>query len=134
MKTFFLKKSSEDSEVDFQTSSSVEKSDVDCLTPGKQITKKTERLIEWNVEILGNLLKQVMAGRCPNKSAVVIPTSKLNLRLQSDSILDELQEIIELPAFSDKKTVEEIPSLPDEVHEQLLAFITEIASMYKLNP
>lgn len=84
--------------------------------------KKNIRLIEWNLEILGNLLKQVVASRGSSRSLANFPSSKLNLRIQSDSILDELQEVIELPAFSDNSTIEEPSSLPPlskEVQEEL---------------
>lgn len=137
LKTFFLKKSSKDVEMNSHISFPALNSDFGGYTSEKQQMKKNIRLIEWNLEILGNLLKQVVASRGSSRSLANFPSSKLNLRIQSDSILDELQEVIELPAFSDNSTIEEPSSLPPlskEVQEELRGFISEIAALYKTNP
>jgi class 3 adenylate cyclase len=106
---------------------------------------RTLRLINWNVEQLLFLLKQVVVHR----NAVTAAHSNFSLEAleskvsasthQTNSLpLDEVQEIITLPEFDrsasrnrqDPDTVEISPV----VLEQLKMFVTWIASMYRANP
>eukprot|EP00980_Cylindrotheca_fusiformis_P018550 scaffold6142_cov116-Cylindrotheca_fusiformis.AAC.7 len=100
---------------------------------------KIERLVEWNVEVLGSLLQQIMASR----SGVVTDTetlSRVEKRIfrEGGTVLDEFTPIIRLKRL----TVEELrarrrPSsidIGDEVKSQLRSFLSEIAAMYRENP
>ena len=120
---------------------------------------RTCRLIDWNVEMLSRLTKQIIArrgvqmldknsGHRPklgkNKNSMgkndsVPDTIVATHTKQSDKmVLDEVVEIIELPAFDaaaaknqpDPATIE----LDEEVVHQLRDLVTTIASMYNDNP
>jgi class 3 adenylate cyclase len=106
---------------------------------------RTLRLINWNVEQLFFLLKQVVVHRNAISAAHSIFSiealeSEVNVCTHQTNTLplDEVQEIITLPEFDrsasrnrqDPDTVEISPV----VLEQLKMFVTWIASMYRANP
>jgi hypothetical protein len=105
------------------------------------IEDKETRLIGWNVEILGRLLKQIVAMRGENEKGTDdnddTSTTEDDLRLETrgETVLDEVQEIIALPATAAKysKQPDEI-ELPWEVSRQLRDFVFNIAGMYRDNP
>lgn len=95
------------------------------------------RLIEWNVDLLSKLLKQVVAGRSLGAtSSETAPSPRvLPKRL---SILKEVSESIELTKFDPRAaTARAQPSsveLPEPVIEQLRQYVTIIAGKYRNNP
>lgn len=105
----------------------------DLGTPGNRY----QRLIDWNVELLAGLLKQIEAQRrdlrMRNKDGA--PTMELK---GGSTALDEVTEIITLPQFktksNKKKTRPEDVELTIEVVTQLRDYVTTIASMYRDNP
>jgi Adenylate and Guanylate cyclase catalytic domain len=105
------------------------------------IEDKETRLIGWNVEILGRLLKQIVAMRGENKKGTNddddTSTREDDLRLETrgETVLDEVQDIIALPPTAAKysKQPDEI-ELPWEVSRQLRDFVLNIAAMYRDNP
>lgn len=113
---------------------------------------RQRRLIEWNVSVLHKLLKQIVArhstiGKAANetisKSNFVVGAREASQFSASDPSessmpLDEVKEIIALPAFdyrsaSKQKDIESV-SIPQTVEEQLNYFVTTIAQMYRDNP
>jgi class 3 adenylate cyclase len=102
---------------------------------------KTKRLVDWNVDILSSLLRQITARREASHSSrkgykvYEMATPKLNML--EGTVLDEVTEIIELPAFDpqvarrqkDSKTIQ----LDTVVLEQLESFVTAVANMYRQN-
>ena len=98
------------------------------------VDERTNRLINWNVEMLLQLMKQVAAS--PQKRSISPTekyTGKLELRKQP---LDEVQEIIVLPEF-DKSCIRSHAAdihLPREVVQQLHLLVSKIALMYNDNP
>ena len=97
---------------------------------------RQERLIDWNVDILTGLLKQIVAQRKAKKQE---ETEELDIRFHTQgTVLDELTEIIALPQFApeilegDEIDPENI-ELDDEVEEQLRDFVTMVACMYRDN-
>jgi class 3 adenylate cyclase len=102
------------------------------------VAAKTARLIEWNVDVLLRLLKQVEVGRSTSQA------DPLNVKSQSDdslvddrTVLDEVREIISLPTFNKRvRSTNNADSIELEpfVAVQLQAYIAAVASMYRDNP
>ncbi|CAB9511914.1 Receptor-type guanylate cyclase gcy [Seminavis robusta] len=102
---------------------------------------KMQRLVEWSVEVLVELLEQVVTARALNPGSVesYAPVSALesSFGLQTKTVLEEFQEIITLPKATasdlqvrqNKKRVE----LPTMVKGQLRGFLTRVAGMYRAN-
>jgi hypothetical protein len=101
-------------------------------------SSRQQRLVDWNVELLTGLLKQVEAHRRNNNGATKYASSNTaRLRFQEGATaLDELTEIITLPKFdrkSDKKTRARSIELSPVVRGELRDYVTTIASMYHSN-
>ena len=104
---------------------------------GQMVTfsQQTARLIDWNVQQLANLLRQIVASRSGTTP------SKTEISLAADCIvkspIDEVQEIITLPEFD--TTAKQSGDATDIVIRavvilQLKAYVMWVASMYKTNP
>lgn len=103
---------------------------------------KMNRLIEWNVDVLHRLLRQVVARR----SAIGIPpgVSLANERVErkilfsNGQVIDEVKEIIHLPRFNAQAARrQEDPDaidIPQTVLNQLYDLVAVIADMYNQNP
>ena len=108
-------------------------------------SEKTNRLIDWNVETLVRLLKQLVGrrkaisqSRTPTiASAVVTNFSKSMPFSQHSDYLKEVKEIITFPEFDGKvenmKVNVDDVKLPFPVHEQLRTYVSCIAGMYQDN-
>eukprot|EP00339_Tiarina_fusa_P025852 CAMPEP_0117000886 /NCGR_PEP_ID=MMETSP0472-20121206/3077_1 /TAXON_ID=693140 ORGANISM="Tiarina fusus, Strain LIS" /NCGR_SAMPLE_ID=MMETSP0472 /ASSEMBLY_ACC=CAM_ASM_000603 /LENGTH=1264 /DNA_ID=CAMNT_0004700725 /DNA_START=238 /DNA_END=4032 /DNA_ORIENTATION=+ len=98
------------------------------------------RLIDWNVELLSDLLKQIEARRRDAKKyskykGKSLPTPKMELQGGSTA-LDEVTEIVALPQVevqTKKRTRASDVELSPEVVSQLRDYVTTIASMYRPN-
>ena len=105
----------------------------DLGTPGNRY----QRLIDWNVELLAGLLRQIEAQRrdLRLRSRDGAPTMELK---GGSTALDEVTEIITLPQLQQgakgKRTRPEDVELSVEVITQLRDYVTTIASMYRDNP
>jgi class 3 adenylate cyclase len=99
--------------------------------------QRKQRLIEWNVEVLYDLLNRVVAGRS-------IAVSPIPTRAPSDSaaeakrqssgriVIDEMTEVISLPRFNPSADHQLKPVLlPDAVKEQLHEYVSNIAHAYR---
>ena len=118
------------------------------LTPRMPtIDEKAQRLIGWNVDVLGRLMKRIIARRNAFLKLGRVRSSKVMQSLPSVSepenenatmVLDEVKEIIHLPAFD--AVVNENQEDPDkiilseEVTDKLLKYIGTISEMYRDNP
>lgn len=127
-------------------------SDFDLSIEGRDRFDDTtsQRLISWNVEILHNLLKQIIARRSVTGKITdeeQKSTSYLeNFSSTSEDLsegggtmpLNEVKEIIALPEFDPKAAAKQKPvndvNVPEHVLEQLSYFVTTIAQMYNNNP
>jgi len=127
-------------------------------------SEQKERLINWNVQVLHQILKQIRARRlaesgksnpkdaitsssthggdssnADHSMSVVSGTGISNTSSHVyDTPLDEVKEIIALPAFDQKvakrqKDADEI-EIPEGALDQLKTFVTAIAGMYRDNP
>ena len=108
-------------------------------------SEKTNRLIDWNVETLVRLLKQLVGrrkaisqSRTPTiASAVVANFSKSMHFPQHSDYLKEVKEIITFPEFDVKidnlKVNVDDVVIPSAVHDQLRTYVSCIAGMYQDN-
>ncbi|CAB9529735.1 expressed unknown protein [Seminavis robusta] len=105
------------------------------------LPRKTRRLVEWNVDILHRVLRQIAATR-KVKDRQVKRTKTLDKnateKAKPTMVLEELSEVIQLPRFSSKvaqvvANAEEEP-VPPVVVNQLHNFVAELAAMYHDNP
>ena len=114
------------------------------------LTKKQQRLVDWNCELLQQIIRQIVARRnflrnapglhLPFQAIKELPTIGGMLIQQGTSTmpLDEVVEVINLPEFevaayhanSDAKHIKLDPA----VVAQLRRFISLIASRYRENP
>ena len=110
---------------------------------GPALDSRTERLIDWNVEILLGLLKQVVARRSATKSTKRINNSftALSNEILSEikaTPLEEVREIISLPAFDEKAATKQVTAdeieVPQLVLRELYRLVSNIAGMYNQNP
>lgn len=98
---------------------------------------KTARLIEWNVDVLLKLLRHIKAARMVRGKEEEKDLQEPNDVYESSGqkILEEVQEIIELPRFSKRETKvmadPEIVELPSAVAEQLRDYVSVISSLYR---
>ena len=108
----------------------------------KQNDKKIDRLIDWNVGVLSNLIKQIIARRrgkgLPDYNWGTNFDGKLALTRGGGTVLDEVREIISLPDFDDKAVYGELDhesiELRDEVVTQLREYVRCVAMLYNDNP
>jgi class 3 adenylate cyclase len=108
------------------------------------------RLIDWNVEVLLGLLKRVVARRKSTQGNATSSPSQEEESGEQDigareametagtTALDEVREIITLPNFDFELATEQVDpesiELDEGVEQQLRAYITTVASMYRNNP
>jgi hypothetical protein len=99
---------------------------------------RTKRLIDWNVQQLSRLLREIEARRIPKGSrrSAGKGVSCDSLKI-GETPLEEVREIITLPAFDSRAGSGVDPehvALPKEVTEELRSLVATIASMYNENP
>lgn len=103
----------------------------------EDLQDKIGRIIGWNTETLLKLLKQIVARRNAGLNSSVSPAKRLVLK-PSKLPLEEVKEIIELPEFDvERARRQEDPEsivIPEDVVDELRAFVTCIADMYNDNP
>jgi hypothetical protein len=102
---------------------------------------RNERLVQWNSDLLLELLQRVVTRRAALQSSD-IPTpsiSQTHLTAMAKAIgegtmvVEEVVEVIDMPEFVCVTDVKEA-ELRDVVVAQLRTFVAEIASMYNNNP
>ena len=115
------------------------------------VDEKVQRLISWNVDVLGRLLKRIIARR---NALAGLPTTGSNNMLNKQepfrmsshednvdggsTVLDEVREIIHLPPYDvvvvENQEKADTIELGDNVKEKLTKLIGTIGSMYRDNP
>lgn len=93
---------------------------------------KSDRLVEWNVDVLAKCLRQIVAMRTEAKNSI----EGLTVRTEfGKTILDEVQEVIELPNQPCHYEINpETVELDASVTAQLRNYVTEISTKYRSNP
>ena len=134
LKTYFLEViSGSRSSVQSNTEESGNSLGVDL---GPSANDKTNRLVDWNVEILSGLLKKIVARRqATGKYTQALRKSTTNPSLGSTMVLDEVQEIIALPAFNGSAIRKQVDpdsiQLDKEVVDELFTFVAKVAALYR---
>lgn len=110
----------------------------DSLANGGE--EKCRRLINWNADILGQILRQIEArrqacGTTPASESSLAAIESFCVGQTEGLVLDEVKEVIRLPRF-DQATAKLQPSieLKHEVVSQLWDFVHAISRMYRDNP
>lgn len=110
------------------------------------LDEKTRRLVDWNVEMLLSIMRQILAYRGSRDNRLQRRFSSVSLHSEdSDSEsnsnttpLDEVKEIIRLPEFNVKSSLARMdPSaveIAPNVVAQLHHLVSKIATMYHNNP
>lgn len=96
------------------------------------LSDKIRRSIEWNSEILRQLLKQIQTSRSATPSTK--SGSKSSAIKRGDTVLDEVAEVIELLPYKEQPPAGSLQELDSETAEQVRDFVTAIALLYKANP
>ena len=116
---------------------------VNVLDPESALPPRIKRLVDWNVDVLKRLLKQIVARRnaLDNKKYEISDPAmmKTEVDIGCDTyVLNEVTEIIKLPKFEARAhKQQENPNkiqLPKEVEDQLRLYVSSIAAMHRDNP
>lgn len=105
---------------------------------GSVLDSKTRRLVDWNVDVLLRLIRQIVAHR---RSCPILPEQKTNPQEERFACnittcpLDEVKEIITLPGFRDANSLEDPDDivLPKVVVDQMREYVSRIALNYRKN-
>ena len=99
--------------------------------------EKIQKLVDWNSTLLLQLLRNVVAHRSVVQENSILRQATLDVmatKLGDEfMVVDEVAEIIAIPAFSSGQTAREVV-ICSEVVKQLHDFVAKIASMYNDNP
>ena len=145
LSTFWLKRPGDSSPLDRYSDRSGLSSSRDSSRSLPMVSSKMSRLVDWYVEVLLSLLKQVVRRRkclamvpAPNRAEFEAKLASVTSK-ESSTILDEVEEVIQLPRLntanlcsyeSSNKDLE----IPEIVTHELAYYVTEIASLYHGNP
>ena len=112
-----------------------------CVESISVLNERVQRLVDYNCDILLQILKKIVAKRELQKPRDAVVDSKQLTRLEDTlgkigSCLDEVAEVIELPAFDSSayESKSDTIELKQEVVSQLSNYVEVIASMYRSNP
>jgi hypothetical protein len=107
------------------------------VSKSSEAAKRTERLAEWNSEILLELLHRVVVRRAALPQQNTLSTQQLTDMARSIGddklVVEEVVEVIDMPDFVAVGSKSEM-ELSDELVEQLRDFVTQIAARYNDNP
>lgn len=101
-----------------------------------------KRMIKWNVELLAQLLRQVMARAASKPARKAWGSGHFQYSNQSlaknGTILDEVKDVLALPKFDKRLSTTNVDPesiiLSPAVTEQLTSYVTQVARLYKQNP
>ena len=100
----------------------------------QRLCSKTQRLIDWNVELLEKSVRKIVAQHTAIYGSDA--DRELSELATKGNPLDEVVEIIELPEFNANvhaQIDEDNVNLPDIAIDELRAFVSGIAAMYNQN-
>ena len=103
----------------------------------KERTQTAERLVDWNVSLLENLLQQVMASRAEATQASERKLRTVEASIGKDGmVIEEVKSIITLPQFNQWKAAKSDKSVkvPKVVKKQLKEYVTLMMNSYLQNP
>jgi hypothetical protein len=114
----------------------------DVLDPESSLPPRIKRLVDWNVDVLKRLLKQIVAKRNADITKERFDLNdpimmKHEMAIGLDTyVLSEVTEIVRLPGYDTAVKGQETNNveLPAEVEAQLRLYVASIAAMYRDNP
>eukprot|EP00977_Amphora_coffeiformis_P019489 scaffold7295_cov167-Amphora_coffeaeformis.AAC.11 len=98
---------------------------------------KTGRLVDWNVDILSRLLRQVIANRDTKTTSRRISLKAPHFKFEigeEGSILEEFSDVIDFVQPETKPVGPDAVELPEHVSEQLRMFVKHVAGFYEDHP
>jgi hypothetical protein len=111
-----------------------------CCKSLKLLAEKTERLVDWNSDVLCRLLQQIMVSRGGTTSKMTIASNDFDwegclIENGTNNPFDEVKEIIALPPLNKFRNLQSVADilLPKMVMEQLRNYVAQIAAMYNNN-
>ncbi len=113
---------------------------IDQLLLETELDDRMERLVDWQVEILTKLIRQIVAHRNVASKSSALETAPRPMKICHDgnTILDEVKEIIEFPEFDaeivSKQQNPDSITLNSDVVAQLRDYVRNIAAAYHQNP
>ncbi|CAB9529947.1 Receptor-type guanylate cyclase gcy [Seminavis robusta] len=100
------------------------------------LSDHTRRLVEWNIESLSRLLRQIVAYR--KTTSTTTKTLKKVVEEGGPSTLDEVAEVIALPGFDQQTACKKVDPdtivLGPDVMKQLYSYVSWVAQSYNDNP
>jgi hypothetical protein len=92
--------------------------------------RKNDRLIDWQVDLLLRLIKQIIAGREPTATPISSPSTVVET---CPVVFEEVSESIELPKFDPEAARARLSTadVPDVVILELREYVSTIASRYR---
>eukprot|EP00980_Cylindrotheca_fusiformis_P003630 scaffold814_cov100-Cylindrotheca_fusiformis.AAC.12 len=117
------------------------KTAMNVLDPESSLPPKIKRLVDWNVDVLKRLLKQIIIKREETQTEQLDITHpqmmKTEMNIGCDTyVLDEVVEIIRLPGYHNDVKYQQDTSkieIPKEVESQLRLYVSSIAAMHRGN-
>ena len=107
----------------------------ETFTRDQRDALKTQRLVDYNVDILAKLLHQIVVRRAANPPKMVTRIQRKNFRVQEGLVLDEVKDIIALPQFDANTFKNHIDPntlmLSPRIHTQLNSYVSKIAALYR---
>eukprot|EP00980_Cylindrotheca_fusiformis_P002188 scaffold500_cov124-Cylindrotheca_fusiformis.AAC.1 len=103
---------------------------------------KLLRLVDWTVDVLKRLLKQISAHREIQDNPAYstereLRDAELAILSNTANTLDEVEEVVTLPVYSGRTTqtrhIADVVDLPEKAVEQLVEYVRTIATMYRTN-
>lgn len=123
-----------------------ERSDLDGFslsTAGTGLSARVKRLVTFNADLLGRLLKAVVARRDAETLLLKKHVSRVTARptftkkpsMHGGTIMDEVQDVLTLPKFNAKAALQQQDPkdvvLEDVVLKQIHDFVMVLATMYR---
>ena len=136
LQTYWLTRGRRLGQAEFETTSNAGSAQSDEIDDELYGLETELRWVEWNTEVLRNLLKQIVARREYQRRLSYDLKLILN---ENDAVipLEEVQEIIQLPKFDRKAAKRQRDNqdieIPQRVSEQLKTYVTQIAALYAPN-
>lgn len=106
---------------------------------------KMLRLVDWTVDVLKRLLKQIVANRQLQEGTHVSTDNEIRnaeeeilSKKKKANTLDEVEEVVKLPMYNantqQSLLIAENVELPEKAVEQLIEYVRTIGTMYRKNP
>eukprot|EP00980_Cylindrotheca_fusiformis_P019552 scaffold6776_cov124-Cylindrotheca_fusiformis.AAC.7 len=119
-----------------ETEGSSERSEEDGN--GIEEMNKTERLVEWNVEVLTSLLEQIVGSRGDVVNQIqTLSTAEKNIGTGGRTVLEEFAPVIKLKRFGteelERRQKTSTVNVGEEAKSQLREYISAISGMYPEN-